>query len=102
MRQVEIFPYLVDQEQIDNYRRIQYDLDFLQKSKARFTVRVRFYKERLKLFKGLLNKPENHPITLVKRNIKELKEAIKSNKDTLIEIEEMIDKINNILKKTRF
>ena len=102
MRQVEIFPYLVDQEVIDNYKRIQYDLGFFKESKARIIVRIRFYKDRLKFYKSLLNEPEKHPISLVKKNIKELKEGVESNRDTLIEVEEMIDRMNNILKKTRF
>ena len=102
MRQVEIFPYLVDQEVIDNYKRIQYDLGFFKESKARIIVRIRFYKDRLKFYKSLLNEPEKHPIYLVKKNIKELKEGVEGNRDTLIEVEEMIDRMNNILKKTRF
>ena len=102
MRQVEIFGYLVDQELIDNYTRIQYNLESFKESKARIIVRIRFYKDRLKFYKSLLNEPEKHPIFLVKKNIKELKEEIELNRDTLIEVEEMIDRLNNILKKTRF
>ena len=102
MRQVEIFPYLVDQELIDNYTRIQYDLEFFKESKARIIVRIRLYKDHLKFYKSLLNEPEKHPISLVKKNIKELKDGVESNRDTLIEVEAMIDRMNNILKKTRF
>ena len=102
MRQVEIFPYLVDQELIDNYTRIQYNLEFFKKSKARIIVRIRLYKDRLKFFKSLLNEPQKHPIFLVKKNIKGLKEEVKRNRDILIEVEEMIDRMNNILKKTHF
>tara|TARA_B100001741_G_C16284613_1_gene473899 strand:+ start:172 stop:513 length:342 start_codon:yes stop_codon:yes gene_type:complete len=102
MRQVEIFPYLADQELIDNYLRIQHNLEFFKKSKARIIVRIRLYKDHLKFYKSLLNEPEKHSIFLVKKEIKELKEEIELNKDTLIEVEEMIDRLNNILKKTRF
>jgi len=102
MRQVEIFPYLVDQELIDNYTRIQYNLEFFKESKARIIMRIRLYKDRLKFYKSLLNEPEKHPILLVKKNIKGLEEDIELNRDTLIEVEEMIDRMNNILKKTRF
>ena len=102
MRQVEIFPYLVDQELIDNYKRIQYNLEFFKESKARIIVRIRLYEDRLKFYKNLLNEPEKHPISLVKKNIKELKEEVERNRDTLIEVEAMIDRMNNILKKTRF
>ena len=102
MRQVEIFPYLVDQELIDNYTRIQYNLEYFKESKARIIVRIRLYKDHLKFYKSLLNEPEKHPISLVKKNIKELKDGVESNRDTLIEVEAMIDRMNNILKKTRF
>ena len=105
MRQVEIFPYLVDQELIDNYIRIQYNLEFFKESKARIIMRIRLYKDRLKFYKSLLNEPEKHPIFLVQKNIKGLEgleEEIELNRDTLIEVEEMIDRLNNILKKTRF
>ena len=102
MRQVEIFPYLVDQGLIDNYKRIQYNLEFFKESKARIIVRIRLYKDRLKFYKSLLDEPEKHPISLVKKNIKELKEEVERNRDTLIEVEAMIDRMNNILKKTRF
>ena len=102
MRQVEIFPYLVDQELIDNYTRIQYNLEFFKESKARIIMRIRLYKDRLKFYKSLLNEPEKHPIFLVQKNIKGLEEDIELNRDTLIEVEEMIDRMNNILKKTRF
>ena len=102
MRQVEIFPYLVDQELIDNYTRIQYNLEFFKESKTRIIMRIRLYKDRLKFYKSLLNEPEKHPILLVKKNIKGLEEDIELNRDTLIEVEEMIDRMNNILKKTRF
>ena len=102
MRQVEIFPYLVDQELIDNYTRIQYNLEYIKESKVRIIARIRFYKDRLKFYKSLLNEPEKHPIFLVKKNIKGLEEEIELNRDTLIEVEEMIDRMNNTLKKTRF
>mgnify|MGYP001387271268 CR=1 FL=1 len=102
MRQVEIFPYLADQELIDNYLRIQYNLEFFKKSKARIIVRIRLYKDRLKFYKSLLNEPQKYPILLVKKNIKELEEEVERNRDALIEVEEMIDRLNNILKKTRF
>ena len=76
MRQVEIFPYLVDQELIDNYTRIQYNLEFFKKSKARIIVRIRLYKDRLKFFKSLLNEPQKHPIFLVKKISKDLKKRL--------------------------
>ena len=76
MRQVEIFPYLVDQELIDNYTRIQYNLEYFKESKARIIVRIRLYKDRLKFYKSLLNEPEKHPILLVKKISKNLKKRL--------------------------
>ena len=102
MRQTEIFYYLVDQEMIDSYQWYQYALKEFKENKKISLEQIRSFKSHQNFFKSLLNEPEKHAISLVKRCIKNLKESIESSKDTLIIIEKNIAKIENILKNVSF
>jgi hypothetical protein len=98
MRQTELFPYLIDQEALDNYKWYQDTLEQFKVNKKVCLDTKASFKKHHKFFNSLLG-DDKHCQFLVKKNIKEIEDSMKRNKNTLIKIESNILFINKLLRK---
>ncbi len=98
MRQTELFPYLIDQEALDNYKWYQDTLEQFKVNKKVCLDTKASFKKHHKFFNSLLG-DDKYCQFLVKKNIKEIEDSMKRNKNTLIKIESNILFINKLLRK---
>ncbi len=101
MRQSEIFPLLVDQKFIDDYKFYQDILYKFKKNKEICLEQKAVFNKHNKFFKGLLEN-KNYCQFMVRKYIKDTQESIESSERTLLKIETNITYLNDILRRVDF
>ena len=98
MKQIELFPYLIDQESIENYKWYQDTLEQFKVNKKVCLDTKASFKKHHKFFNSLLG-DDKHCQFLVKKHIKEIEDSLDRNKNTLMQIESNILFLNKLLRK---
>jgi len=98
MRQAEIFPMLIDQNQIDNYVWFQQTLDEFKNKKKIFLNSNANFRKTLNIFTNWHNDDDfEYSKSRLLRQIHKVKRTLEENKATLQQIENNIQECEDII-----